>query len=347
MNESQFVNQNQKDWQRLQTLTLMVEQKPSEMSAKEVDEFVRLYRKTSGAIARARTESSNTEIIEDLNRRVINAHQALFARGYRQSNTKVKDVLVMGAQAFRRQFPFVVVSLSIFLVATAFAHFMMATRPDLRGVLIPAGWEPVYEQWKTGVHDEKDLSGSTEMTLFYASNNPLVALRTAAWGAGTFGLMSIFMLWNTGIMMGSLLHEVGTTGKTGFLLSSIAPHGASELSGLIVVGAAGLCLGWASIAPGNLRRVDSLRIRGKDALILLAMGVLMMYIAAPFEGFFSFNPDYPQGLKVLVGVAIFAAWCCYWAFAGKSKPSSTSDTTRKARMSRRTEDSSSTDLDSA
>ena len=55
-------------------------------------------------------------------------------------------------------------------------------------------------------------------------------------------------------------------------------------------------------------------------MILLGMGMLMMYIAAPFEGFFSFNPGVPQWLKAVVGALVFSGWCAYWAFSGRNEP---------------------------
>jgi len=88
---------------------------------------------------------------------------------------------------------------------------------------------------------------------------------------------------------------------------------------LFVAGAAGLTLGWGLLVPGRRSRAESMREAGKDALVLTCQAILMMLIAAPFEGFFSFNPSVPTPLKVVVGMIVLSAWLTFWSFYGKPK----------------------------
>ena len=151
------------------------------------------------------------------------------------------------------------------------------------------------------------------------SNNPRAAILTGAIGAGTFGVGSVFMVILNGGLIGALSHEVLPVGKLGFLLSSIFPHGVPELSGLIISGSSGLLLGYALINPGRRRRGDALKEVGPDAVTLLATSVALMFVAAPIEGFFSFNPLVPQWVKVVVGSVSLVAWLTFWSQFGRSE----------------------------
>ena len=44
----------------------------------------------------------------------------------------------------------------------------------------------------------------------------------------------------------------------------------------------------------------------------------MMFIAAPIEGFFSFNPHVPGWLKTTVAVISVIAWATFWTGFGRN-----------------------------
>src|SRR5207247_1514847 len=96
-------------------------------------------------------------------------------------------------------------------------------------------------------------------------------------------------------------------------------HGVPELSGIIVSCAAGLLLGYALINPGRRTRGDSLKAVGQDAIVLLGTSVVLMFIAAPIEGFFSFNPLVPGWVKVTVAVISLGAWLTFWTTFGRTE----------------------------
>ena len=319
MNETDFVKRGTDQWVRLRYLATKLEHSPTTMDAGEIDEFVMLYRRTSADLARARAETSNPELVESLNNVLGMAYSALYRRPSTGIRQTIHSVLAAGAKAFRRQFACVMLSLLTVVGSAGIASSVLVFRPDLRQYVISSDMEELFTHWKRGEFEDRTAGEHAVMSGFYASNNPRVAVSMAAIGASTFGLGSFYMLFSNGIMVGALGADMASVGKLGFLATRLAPHGASELSGMIVSGASGYSLGWALIAPGRRRRLDSLREKGKDALVLLAMGILMMYIAAPFEGFFSFNPNIPQAVKGVVGLLVFSGWCAYWGLYARNE----------------------------
>ena len=323
MNESEFVKRNQPAWNRLQYLSAQIEQSPEKASPKELEEFLQLYRQAAGDLAKARAESHHIEMIESLNAVVARAYSVLYRKPRHSILSSIDSILYAGASAFRNQFRVVLVSLVLLLGSSFFASTVLHHRPDLRYRFVSPQMEPLFEDWKKGSFEHRDSDSNALMTGFYMGNNPRVALTTSAIGASTFGLGSAYILYQNGGLLGALAYDMWSVGKLGFLLSSIAPHGASELTGAIVAGSSGFVLGLAVINPGKRRRLDALREKGKDAFSLMIMGIIMMYIAAPFEGFFSFNASVPQSAKVAMAILVFSAWCLFWYFYGRGRDHST------------------------
>lgn len=323
MNESEFVKRNQPSWTRLQYLCTQIDQTPEKATPAEMEEFLRLYRQAAGDLAKARAESHHIEMIESLNAVVARAYSVLYRKPRHSILRSIDGILYAGASAFRNQFRVVLVSFVLLIGSSFFAATVLHHRPDLRYRIVAPQMEPLFDDWKKGGHEHRGSDANTVMTGFYMANNPNVALTTSAIGASTFGLGSAYILYQNGMLIGALGYDMWTVGKLGFLLSSIAPHGASELSGAVVAGSSGFVLGLAVINPGKRRRLDALREKGKEAFSLMIMGIIMMYIAAPFEGFFSFNPSVPQSAKVAMGVLVFTAWCLFWYFYGRDRDRTT------------------------
>jgi uncharacterized membrane protein SpoIIM required for sporulation len=177
--------------------------------------------------------------------------------------------------------------------------------------------EPLFETWKSGRFDKRQGGESLAMTAFYASNNPRVGILLHSLGLVTFGVMTAYVLWTNGALLGSLMSDMAGVGRLGFLLVSVLPHGVSEIGGLWVSGAGGFVLGWALLNPGRLSRGESVWRSGRDALALLVTGLVMILAAAPIEGFFSFNPSVPREAKAAFGMASLVAWAVFFARHGR------------------------------
>jgi len=318
MNEQGFETKRRADWQRLTELCDRADLSLRRLDADELRELVRLYRRASTDLAIVRTRSSNASLIDFLNDLVARAYGILYRSPRQGVGRAIMQALAVAAQALRRHRAFVLASALVFFGAAVFAFVVLKVWPDTREVLIPPQYESNFQSWKEGRHPNRDASDSLGATAFYASNNPRVAVIAGAVGASSFGLLSLVLLFQNGALIGSLSHEVQPNGQLGFLLSSILPHGVPELSGAIVAGAAGLLLGWALVSPGRRSRGEALRAVGRDAIVLLATSVVMMFLAAPIEGFFSFNPSFPQWLKGFVGIVGLVAWLTFWATYGRS-----------------------------
>jgi len=317
MNESDFVARREADWQDLKRLCDRGEASLRSLATHDFERLFRLYREVSADLARVRTHSANEGLEHDLNALVARAYGIVYRRRRQRTVEAWRDALATVADTVRRRTTYVLAALGLFLAGAGFGAATMEARPDLRPYLIPATIEPVFESWRTGVHDERDGSEALGMMGFYATNNPMVSIYAASLAAGTFGLGTALLLWNNGVLLGTLGQDVAEVGHLDHLLVSIAPHGATELTGIFMAWASGLLLGAALVFPGRRSRGEALRRNGRDAFVLMALAVAMMFIAAPFEAFFSFNPRVPDAAKAALAAVVFAAWMAFFAGYGR------------------------------
>lgn len=319
LNETAFAGANQSRWSRLSDLVNRAEASLKTLPSQDLMELIRLYRQASADLALLRTDQANPRLTADLNALVARAHSVIYRRPMKRVGEAIKVALFAAADTTRRRKVFIFASILIFFISCAFNWTVLATRPDLRPEVIPPGSEELFAHWKEGKFDERDFDQDSMMTAFYMSNNPFVAIRMATVSAATFGVGTVESLHQNGTVMGALAYEMNSVGKLGFLIGSIYPHGASELNGMFMAGAAGLLMGYSLLCPGRRTRVQALREGGKDAMVMACQAVVMMFIAAPFEGYFSFNPAVPQPLKWVVGTIVLAAWLAFWSFYGKGR----------------------------
>lgn len=323
MNEVSFVKRRESDWQRLTHLCDAADVSPARLKPEEFHEFIRLYRRVSADLSLARTKSNNIQLINFLNDIVARAYGVLYRSPRRSFLKTLGDAVETAATTARRCKWYIATSTLVFLASIFFAFTMIRIQPETKSTFVPGEWEEVVEGWKKGEFEERTAGQSAQMTGFYMYNNPRQAVISGAVAASTFGIGTAGILYMNGALLGALAYEVDSVGKLGFLLVSISPHGVTEISGLVISSAAGLVMGYALINPGRRRRGAALRAAGKDALVLLITGTMMMFIAAPIEGFFSFNPNVPPAAKIAFALTSAVAWAMFWLLLGRNKDAST------------------------
>ena len=316
MDEEAILKKRVDDWLRLTQLSAKAESGFRKLTGTELLEFVRLYRRASADLSLLSTQTRNVEVIDYLNAIVTKVYGQLYRSKSGPLGQNLASSLVASAQVFRRSLWAFSLSLMLFFGSAIFTYGLLGSRPDLRDKFIPSGLEDVFSKWKEGKFDRREGGENIAMTAFYAQNNPSVGIMMNAASVASFGTMTAYVLWSNGSILGALASEMNSVGKLGYLLASIAPHGVSEIGGILVTGSGGFVLARALILPGRRRRSDALRDAGKDALLLLVTGLVMILIAAPIEGFFSFNPAVPIWAKVTFACMALSAWCVFFVGYG-------------------------------
>ena len=124
------------------------------------------------------------------------------------------------------------------------------------------------------------------IALLIMNNNIRVAIN--AFVLGIFG--GIFTLWvllHNSLLLGYLAAVFARQGYALSYWAAILPHGFIELTAIALAGAAGFVIGTALLFPGELKRSDNLRRKGREAALIFLAAVLLLVVAGLIEGLFS------------------------------------------------------------
>ena len=293
----------------------------------QLKEFGILYRKVSSDLVHVRSVTSNAELTEYLNN--------LVSRGYAKIYSGVNIRLGSIYGFFMRQFPrelracsaYFILSAAIFLAGITFGFLSVTFDQQSRYYLMmpdhmyTSPSEHVTEALEAQEHGGRITSAghASFFSTFLFTNNIRVGLLAFAAGI-TLGIGTVLVLVFNGATIGAVAAAYHESSVTLFFYSWVLPHGITELTCIVIAGAAGLLLGRAVLWPGEYTTADSLRIRGRSALVLMLGTIPLFILAGLIEGSLSqINPPaIPYWFKLLVAVATGALLILYLGFAGRT-----------------------------
>ncbi len=309
-----FVDERAVRWERLAALVRRGRRDPRGLAAEEVLELGHLYRAASSDLAIAQRDYPRDRATAALNGLVAEAHALVYSE--RQVSTKAL------LDFARRDFPRVVRE-NLGYIGTAFALFALPAlvayvlgdaEPDVLQATLPDSLRHSLERrelWTDIQAELRPFAASAIMT-----NNIVVSVLAFAGGA-VAGTLTVLVLVQNGVLIGSVLAATQQAGLAGGLLAFTAGHGFVELSVVFLSGGAGLRLASAFLAPGELSRADALRLRGAQALRIVLGCVPLLVVAGLIEGFVSPSAA-PWFVKLAVGLTSGGAMWSYLFFAGRA-----------------------------
>jgi uncharacterized membrane protein SpoIIM required for sporulation len=257
----------------------------------ELPDFAARYREAAADLARARTYRADRSTIAELERLVTAGHNALY-RDERSSWTSLwRAVSVEFPAAVLEARRAVLLAFLVFAATGAVGYRIIRDRPALAEELLPeemlrradAGHERAASGRKYG---EVGAGDRPLVASFIIVNNVRVAIGCLAGGVFA-GVGSLVVLGFNGLVLGSFAGHFANEGLLWYLLEFVVGHGVLELTAIWVAAAAGLLLGLAIVVPGELSRADALVVRGRVAVRMIGMAVVLLAIAGLIEGFLS------------------------------------------------------------
>lgn len=285
----------------------------------ELDEFVRLYRRTTADLAAARARGHDQRLSAHLNGLAGRAAGLIYGGRARRIDLR-EFFAVTIPRTFRRHGAYVAIACAIFAAPALIAFAAAAADPAWADALVAPRLREVIEEFlardvPAGQYfaDTQSVMGADNLSGMILANNLRVALMSFAYGL-TAGLGTLYVLAGNGLMVGALLGLGAHHDRCADILAIIAPHGFLELFAIFMAGGAGLMIGWALIDPGDRRRVDALAAAAGEAVVVLMGALVLLGAAALIEGFVSPQTTgvlQSNGLRVLVG---FTAWLALFAW---------------------------------
>ena len=309
-----WIEHRKNNWSRLETLLDQAHKgNLKSLTRAELRELGLLYRQAAADLSAVRADPSSRSLEQYLNRLVGRAHNYVYS-GHSVSFWSLWNFLAHGyPRLLRRLLPYIWLATAVFLGTFGLGMLIQLLRPDFAAPMLgPAMMDKInhHQMWTDAVLSMKPQAASGIMT-----NNISVCFLTFAAGI-TAGLGTLFLLFNNGLQIGTVLACCAQHKMAGSLLAFMVSHGALEIPSIMLAGAAGLRVGTGILFPGQLRRRDSVAKAGAEAVQLVSATIPLLIIAGCFEGFLS--PTHaPVAVKCAVGAVLFTGLLLWWGEGGR------------------------------
>jgi uncharacterized membrane protein SpoIIM required for sporulation len=170
----------------------------------------------------------------------------------------------------------------------------------------------VDEQFEQYYSEQPSAQFFTQVT----TNNIRVAFVAFALGS-LLCLPGVLILTYNAIGIGQAAAWMISEGQSLRFWGLILPHGALEITSIVVAAGAGLSVGWAMIAPGDRTRTRALTEEGRRAVVIVLGLMATFTVAGLIEGFVT-GSGLPPVVRVVVGVAVWSAFVTYIWVLGRA-----------------------------
>lgn len=327
MRQQAFEAHNGPLWEQLQAL-LDELQKPR--YKRSLDKAARgrfpwLYRQVCSHYALARSRRYSPALVAQLHDLVLRGHRRLYRRRGAwlwRSLAFIGSGFPLAVREHARYFWFAV---ALFLLPALLAGGYCYADPELIYSILDeqqvAEMESMYDpaNRRPGRELERGSESDFVMFGFYISNNIGVGFRTFAGGV-LLGIGSVFFLVFNGLVLGSVAGHLSRIGYQETFWPFVSGHGALELTAIVICGAAGLMLGHALLAPGQLTRSEALKDAASGALRLV-MGAALMLVGAAFVEAFWSSSEMSNAVKYGVAGVLWLFVMGYLAAGGVGRGS--------------------------
>lgn len=279
------------------------------------------YRRLCQDLALAADRQYSPDLVDRLNHLALRGHHQLYANRGRQSQRLIDFFLVSFPALVREEWRVVGAAALLFYGPLLLLLAALQLFPDfVHYILSPAQIARFHEMYDPANRNIGMREADTNLAMFgfYIWNNVRIGFQTFAGGI-LAGVGSVWFLGANGVIIGAVAGYLTQVGYGPTFWSFVSGHSSLELTAIVISGAAGLRLGLAVIAPGNLTRKAALVAAAKPAVRLMYGAATLFFAAAFVEAFWSPHSGIPFELKISAGIAGWAVLLGYLVFAGRAR----------------------------
>ena len=326
MTAAHFLESRGPSWTRTGKLIAKAGRKgTSALSEEELHELTRLYPSVAVDVARARMYGLDSRTQDRINQLAISAHGLLYRRRHVRPFRAIWQFFSYDyPRLFRRLWPYVTLSVAIFLIGVLGAYASVRLRPSTAYLFVPRGLDisggpAVTEQ---DISERYRRMPKPPMASAITANNISVAFSSFALGI-TGGIGTAYVILINAMMLGGFVGHFANYGLGHQCATFLVPHGVLEIFAILVSGGAGLRLGISLAIPGRTTRKASLRRGAKEAVLLVLGTIPMFIVAGVIESFVT--PSYiAGGAKIAIGATVLGLFLAYLLLIGHSRAAESS-----------------------
>jgi uncharacterized membrane protein SpoIIM required for sporulation len=312
-----FVRKNRPHWQRLETMLGFIETRgPRRTDRPFLRELSSLYRATTGDLAFAQTHYRGTTLLLFLHQLVARAHNQIY-RPHRFSIGEARRFFFNEIpQAVRAHLQAVTWAAIIFMMGIALGLSAVQFDERAASIILPNNiLNSIYsgQMWTGSIFSV--VPAPVASTYLFTSNISVALLAFA--GGLSFGIITTWILFQNGFMLGVCIKLCADYGLLGGLFAFIASHGVLEISSIILAGGGGFVLANALLNPGSYSRGDALAQQGRSAVRMAVACVPALVTAGCIEAFIS-PSHFSIWFKVALGLTLGLSFWLYLLVTGKT-----------------------------
>ena len=328
MRSVEFRKEREATWQALEALIATADKHGLRtLGAEQLARLPHLYRATLSSLSVARSISLDRALTDYLENLVGRAYFVVY--GTRQHlRRQLAEFFLWKLPSTIRAAKWHILVSAIVTIAAAIAAFQLTWAYFRYGLNSYAAFAGDMAQGRTPASSTAELreglyhteSGSGMLATFAASlfsHNARIGILAFATGF-VAGLPTLFLLFYNGLVLGAFAALFHSRGLGVDLWAWILPHGVTELTAVVLCGAAGFQLAHALVFPGARTRMDSLREHGRSAAVIVLGAVCMLFVAGLIEGIFRQTVT-SVPVRFTVAGATTAWWIYYFGFVGRAR----------------------------
>ncbi|HUI96398.1 MAG TPA: stage II sporulation protein M [Xanthobacteraceae bacterium] len=318
LKSSEFRRAREPGWHELERLVDAAERRGVRMlSPDELNRLPQLYRSALSSLSVARAIALDRHLLIYLENLALRAYLAIYSP---------RTGVVQAGGQFLRAFPaavraarwHVLIAFTAFMVGIAAGFWLTVQDESWFSTLVPGGLgggrgpastraslldDEIFAPWPGWAVSLGIVAN------FLFSHNTLVGIFAFCLGLAA-GVPTILLIAYQGLILGAFLALHYDRGLTVEFLGWIAIHGVTEISAILLCGAAGLVIAQKMLFPDRYSRVDSLGMHGRQAAEIAVGAVLMLFVAAILEGGFRQLVASTPG-RFAVAAATAIGWLAY------------------------------------
>lgn len=306
MREAAFVKQNKDKWLTFESVLL------NKMTI-DADELSSLYIEITDHLSYAKTFYPNSNTEGYLNGLASKAHQKIYKTKKESKNRIVSFYKTEFPTLFYHYHRELLIAFLVFILFALVGVFSAANEGDFVRSFLGDGYiNMTLENIKNGdpmaVYKKQ---GEFNMFLGITINNIRVALMAFGYGI-LFGIGSLYIMLQNGIMLGSFQYFFYQNGLLWESVRTIWIHGTIEISVIIIAGSSGLVLGNGMLFTGTYTRLESFKRGVKSGLKILMSTIPFFVIAGFLEGFVTRHTEMPDWLAIFIITSSLALIVFYY-----------------------------------
>ncbi|OMP32783.1 stage II sporulation protein M [Mangrovimonas sp. DI 80] len=300
MREAAFAKQNKNKWLQFENIL-------SNKTTVNPNELSDLYIEITDHLSYAKTFYPNSNTERYLNQLASKAHLTIYTTKKESKNRLISFFKTEFPTQFYHHQRELLIAFLVFALFGSVGAYSAAHEGDFVRAIMGDGYvnmtlENIENNDPMAVYKK---TGEVNMFLGITINNIKVALMAFVYGI-LFGVGSLFVMMQNGIMLGSFQYFFYEKGLLWESARTIWIHGTFEISVIIIAGCAGLVVGNGILFPGTYTRLESFKRGIVNGLKILLSTIPFFVVAGFLEGFVTRHTEMPDWLAIfIIGSSLF------------------------------------------